>query len=1188
MFLKRIEVQGFKSFADKTVLEFEQGVTAIVGPNGSGKSNISDAIRWVMGEMSAKSLRGSSMQDIIFAGTQVRKPVNFAQVSLILDNSDKTFSIDFDEVAVTRRVYRSGESEYQINGSNCRLRDIHELFMDTGIGRDGYSIIGQGNVSQILSTKAEDRRSMFEEAAGISKYKHRKEDAQRKLESVNDNLIRISDITQELETQMKPLGEQSEKARKYLLLRDEYKILDVTMSLHTSDKNRQLIEQTQKQYESVYGELAELKEKEGEFEEKLNRLYQKRKEKDTLQEQCHQQLRENEAKGLTIENEISIAQNNIENNQSMFSRIDREIEIIIKKGQEQHKSVEKLQTHIDSNHAIISSMDRQISGARTENETITSRMNDCKNQIDTMQADLIESMNAVSVSKEKMSGMETLRKNFLDRREVVQDETKSHREGRADMEKDIEQTDSQIKQKREKLIQMQERVQRQEQKKAALEQEIQRIGQRNNALKVEIQSKTSKRRMLEDMENAYEGYAKSVKLILQAPELKKLSIYGTVSGLIEAEADYVTAIEIALGGAMQNIIVESEEDAKEAIAFLKRARAGRATFLPISSVHGRVLDQAKELQSQEGFVGIASDLVKYDRKYDGVVKSLLGRVVVVDTVDHAITISRRFGYRFRVVTLEGEVLNAGGAMSGGSTGRSSGFLSRSNEIKTLTSELSLLHQEIGTVQRDLQKVMESMKNIDIQLSSYVPLVREYEDEILKLESKSAHLHQVISTSGDTEKSLADELAQLEEQITESNDEIALLINAITEKESKTAQLEGEIERLQEQYHTLSQTKEKQAEELMEYTMRLGSIEKDIQMAEEKIQMARQGIEEGKQDIFNRKEDKKKLEEENILLSTQIEEKRKQVEENKRKKVEIEQTIEALGKEKEAIHTQLQSIQDSNKDLTDTLLHLQQELSRVEAKQEKLQNEQETIIARLWDEYELSYTAAMEVRTEVDDEKAAAERIVQLKGQIKALGSINIDAIEEYQSVKERFEFLTNQKADLEKSKDNLNKLITSMQELMEKQFSEQFAVINQSFGEVFRELFGGGKGRLYLSEPNNVLESGIEIEVQLPGKGLQNINLYSGGEKSFIAIALLFAILNVKPTPFCILDEIDAALDDVNVARFATYLKNYFGMTQFVVITHRRGTMEAANLMYGVTMQEKGVSKLLSLHIDDVDDSMVN
>ena len=1179
-------MQGFKSFADKTVLSFEGGVTGIVGPNGSGKSNISDAIRWVMGEMSAKSLRGSNMQDVIFNGTQTRKPLNFAEVSLVLDNSEGIFPIEYNEIMVTRRVFRSGETAYKINGASCRLKDIQELFMDTGLGRDGYSMIGQGNVAQILSTKSEDRRSFFEGAAGVSKYKHRKEEAERKLTSVTENLVRINDITTELESQIKPLERQSKKAREYLVLYEEYKGLDVSLILLDVKNGKIQISEVTAKRENVESEVNSVKSGADEYELKMADLYTENEKKDGEQTQTNNALLENESIVSKIENDISIAQNNIENNNALKIRIDNEIAGILNKN-------EQLTARIAESEKLISDKEKEshdvmssFSAMQENNSAVNTELDECVAAIDSVKTQVMEKSNAVSSGKMKIEGLEKLRSSYLERKAAAQAEQEAHELGSENARKEIEENRKKISSAEEKLSAMIKRISACEERLTVLSAEEKELSDKLSDGQFELKSKTSKKRMLEDMENDYEGYARSVKAVIKANELKRYRIYGTLSGLISVEKEYVTAIETALGGALQDIVVEDEEDAKYAIAYLRENKLGRATFLPVSSVTAKGLDNERDIKSNKGVIAIASELVKTDKKYSKIVESLLARTVVTDNIDNAIALSKKYGYRFRTVTLLGDILNSGGAISGGSVNKSGGFLSRASEIKTLAEEISALSLKVQKLQKEIETKRADISNVRTQLESFAPLEREYENDILVLKNSNAHLLETLKSS-EGKNSYIEEIELLDKELSKSQDEIALLISSVRTDENELARLNSEIEALNSKYEQLQNRKEQKSQELMDETVRLRTIEQEIFAEKQTITNLKNTITENLGEIEKKNKDKEDIEKANQAFSSGIEEMRAKIEETLAISEKIKVRLSEIEREKAVILEKLKNMQSKNKEMTDRLILLQQELSRLENKEERLISLQDGAISRLWDDYELTLETAEEAKIDIEDEKAASERASELKSKIKSLGSVNIDAIEEYKTVKERFEFLSAQKTDLENAKSNLLKVISSMQELMEEHFAKRFEEINKSFQKVFSELFGGGHGKLYLSQPEEVLESGIEIEAQLPGKSLQNINLYSGGEKSFIAIALLFAILRVKPTPFCILDEIDAALDDVNVWRFATYLKNYIDDTQFIVITHRRGTMEAANTLYGVTMQEKGVTKMLTLAIDEVDESLI-
>ena len=1179
-------MQGFKSFADKTVLDFEGGVTGIVGPNGSGKSNISDAVRWVMGEMSAKSLRGSNMQDVIFNGTQTRKPLNFAEVSLVLDNSEGIFPIEYDEIMVTRRVFRSGETSYKINGAACRLKDIQELFMDTGLGKDGYSMIGQGNVAQILSTKSEDRRSFFEGAAGVSKYKHRKEEAERKLVSVSENLVRINDITAELESQIKPLERQSKKAREYLVLYEEYKGLDVGLILLTAQKGKLQLAEVLAKKENVEAEISGLKSGADDFELKMADLYTESEKKNEEQAQTNNALLDNENGISKIENEISIAKNNIENNKKLKIRIDEEISAVLNKNEQLAEKISQSEARIAQKQEESRRLMSDFSKIQEDNSSVYSELEACKNEIDALKAQVMEYSGKVSSGKTQIEGLEKLRNAYLERKTAVETERDARTLGSENTKKEIAENEQKISATEEKLFKMKKRIEESEKKLGGLIAEEDELFKTLSEKQLDLNSKTSKKRMLEAMENDYEGYARSVKAVIKTKELSRHKIHGTLSGLISVDKEYVTAIETALGGALQNIVVENEEDAKAAISYLRENRLGRATFLPISSVTAKRLDNEKDIKSEKGVIGIASDLVKADRKYGAIVESLLGRTVVTDTIDNGISLSKKYGYRFRTVTLLGDILNAGGAISGGSVNKTSGFLSRANEIKTLADDISALSRETAKAEKELEAKKADIDNVNVQLENFRPLMREYENDILILKNSNEHLlASVVSEEG--EKSFADEIEAIEKELKNSSDEIAGLISAVRTGENEIVRINAEIEKLTEKYSGIQRRKDEKAQAIMDETVRMKAFEQEIFAEKQNIESFKNSIAENEAEIVKKKADKEEIEHKNTDLSAEIEEKQAKIEETLKISEKIKVRLGEIEAEKAAILEKLKNMQTKNKELTDKLILLQQELSRMESKEDRLTIQQDSIISRLWDDYELTLETADEKKSEITDEKAAQERAAELKSKIKSLGSINLDAIEEYKSVKERFEFLSVQKSDLERAKADLVKVVGSMQELMEEHFAKQFEEINKSFQKVFSELFGGGHGRLYLSEPDEVLESGIEIEAQLPGKSLQNINLYSGGEKSFIAIALLFAILRVKPTPFCILDEIDAALDDVNVWRFATYLNNYIDDTQFVVITHRRGTMEAANTLYGATMQEKGVTKMLTLQIDEVDESLI-
>lgn len=1180
MLLKRLELQGFKSFADKTVLDFMDGTTAVVGPNGSGKSNISDAIRWVIGETSARTLRGSNMQDIIFAGTQTRRGVSYAEVSLVLDNSTHEFDVDYDEITVTRRIFRSGESEYLINKAKCRLKDVRELFMDTGLGKDGYSMIGQGSVSQILSTKAEERRGIFEEAAGVSKYKYKKEEALKKLSQVEENLVRIRDISHELESQLGPLERQSEKAKEYLSLYGDMKELDIALSVSALNKNKSDSASVQEQYDNTESEYNEIKQRESGIEEEMNKLYEDSNSCDSNVSALNERLVANESATAGIKNEITILENNIANRRENISRLENEIEGFRAKSDERRGMIELTDLSIKKLEQKAAYITSNMSSSRSATEEFDVSIKLIDEKTAKLREEYFTRENEITAVTEKVNGIEKLRESYKERRAAVYDEITSFKEGVESIKAQIEETRTGISDREEKLRELNDTVTSLREQRYENDNKLVQANDYIAKQQVEYNSMLSKKKILEGMENDYSGYARSVKAVLTAAELKGLAIYGTISGLVDVNKKYVTAVETALGGAMQNIIVESEEDAKQAIAYLRRTNAGRATFLPVTSVRGKVLDNASQVSKEPGFIGIASELIRYDKKYTGIFNSLLGRVVVVDNIDNAIALSRKYGYRFKTVTLAGDVLNAGGSMSGGSVNKQSGFLSRAAEIKTLTSDISKTLRSIEKAKEKREGYINEVSRLDNQINTFMPLVREYEDGLVRLENTLKHLEENLGKGRDS--GYEQELNQLDETLKATADEVAEYIASVTSLKRKNKELEERAEKLLADRAEIEEKRAEFAKDTEEFTEAIAELNKEIALSRQSIKNAENEIVNALNEI--------KLREESILrynndiadFEAEIEAKKKAYINSEDATAAIREEIKQNEQRKQIISEKLKKFREDNKGLTDRIIELQKELSRFEGRLSKLEADRESTLGRLWDDYEITYSDASSREFNLGDEKQAAERLVEIKKRIKALGSVNIDSIEEYKSVKERYGFMTQQREDLEKSKNDLVQIIDSMEELMKEHFSEQFTEINTAFNKVFKELFGGGHGRLYLSSPDDVLNSGIEIEVQLPGKSTQNINLYSGGEKSFIAIALMFAILKVKPTPFCILDEIDAALDDVNVSRFATYLKNYTDRTQFVVITHRRGTMEAAAILYGVTMQESGVSKLLSLKIDDI------
>ncbi len=1009
MYLKTIELNGFKSFPDKTVLDFTGGVTTIVGPNGSGKSNISDAIRWVLGESRAKSLRGGNMQDVIFSGTARRKPMNYAEVSVTIDNSDHALQIDFDEVMVTRRVYRSGEGEYFINKSPCRMKDINELFMDTGLGRDGYSIVGQGKIDEIISGKPQDRRNFFEEAAGISKYRHKKDEAERKLNQTNDNLLRLNDILSELEQRLPGLEKSSKKAATYLSLKDELRSLEIRYWCRHIKHYRQLLSELDSKKEKLTASMEDAAKRIETLDQEALKLSQQRREADLLTEEFHKKEKDIEYNIASFENQITLYQVEIERNIRDIERLNNE------------KEADKMR--LARYDALISDREEKI------------------NQL-----------------KENRQNIETEMESF------------SH------LQKEIDDLYQEV---------------------SELQNRLEESRLKRSELTVERNTKQGKVMYLSEMEKNYEGYQKSVKEVFSASKnglLPNVTLYGTLADIIKADKKTALAFDAVLGNSLQNIVVEDEEDAKQAIGYLKKHELGRVTFLPVKTVKERDYDFGDALQEQ-GVVGRATELVSYQDKFRGIVSGLLGKTLVVDNYQAAAEISRKYRHSFRIVTLTGEVFNAGGSIVGGQILKSAGFLSKSANIDELKAEI-----------KEIDKTLLAMVQEETDFSYFI------ESKKMQAETLSEGLSELNQKKA--------YLSFIEQGI---RDEIEHQKNVLSEKE---------------EYESAFQNKHRESEHLIQ---RNEALAEDIEFKQEQIQQEKQ-----------------------YLKDTLAE-------------------LDAIRVQKESIDETFIAQQDAQKQAREALLVLEQDLAKVTVKTEKIQNDIEVYTENLWEQYELTYSQGMElICVDEGEQESDRRKIGELKSKIKSLGDVNLSSVEEYREVNERYTFMKKQEDDLKGAKVELETLISDMLSIMKTDFVTQFDLIHENFKETFRALFNGGNASLKLTEPDNVLESGIEIIVQPPGKKLESISLLSGGEKAFTAIALLFSVLSLKPLPFCVFDEIEAALDEVNVYRFAEYIKSYKHKTQFILVSHRRGTMENADTLYGVTMQEKGVTKLVALKMKDV------
>ncbi len=1184
MYLKSLELQGFKSFPDKTLVRFGDDITAIVGPNGSGKSNISDAILWVMGEQSSKTLRGAKMEDVIFGGTQKRSAVGFAEATLTLDNTDRALPYDADEVMVTRRYYRSGDSEYYINRQSSRLRDINELFMDTGMGKEGYSNIGQGRIDEILSLKSGDRREIFEEAAGISKYRHRKEDTERKLAHTEDNLLRIGDKVSELEMQLEPLKVQSEKAKKYLDLKAELQGVEVAVWLDTLDKLSAAAKKAEEDYTSASFVLQQA-------HDDLDKLYAQAeaygetlRQRDNDLETVRVKVSMLDATHQQLEGQMAVLQGNIENNNTNIRRIEEELQ-----GQEDRSG--GIQSQIQQTKERISSIEGTLSDKKKELE-------DLQHQLSVMTA------NAQGYTKRflELRGKETSLATDLAGREADVrglEESMAHTKQRAaQLDEDLASGEDRLKEAKERLHESRGQLRTAMDNATAANNTIagyslrqstrskrrMELQEQMRSLTSQLDSVTAKARVFRAMERDFDSYNKSVRLVMQEAQRGGLrNVHGPVSRLIRTGDQHTVAIEIALGAAMQQIIVGNEQDGKAAISYLKRTGGGRATFLPLSAIQGKYL-QENGLENCRGFVGVASQLVTSAPEYRGVVENLLGRTVIVSDMDAAINMANKYRNRFKIVTLDGQVMNPGGSMTGGSVNKEAGILSRANELEKLTAQEKDLQEKKLVCDAELQEAQRLFDETEFQLSAARDQLREAEDACLRLEGVVKQHEILYNAIEEAAESAQRERDALETRDRADRERYAAQQAKIQVYTAQLAETRGELESLEGSQSEVSQataaisaqmTELKTAEAALEAerTTALAHIE-DLKG----LQFAMDGDRSKKLALMDAiKEESQRLESEITELSHKqtandqdAQQMRKRMQDTLAARVEAEASKTRSERES----------QEKNKDI----LNMERACALLEQKKLTTSMEERQIVDKLWDSYGLTPGTAGEHRGEIESVAAGNRYISELKRKISALGTPNLGAIEEYDRVNERFTYLASQRDDVLTSKRELESIIRDITKEMTVIFVEEFQKINHYFGQVFEEMFGGGKGQLILEDPENPLTCGIEIRVQPPGKQVKTITLLSGGEKAFVATALYFAILKVRPTPFCLLDEIDAALDDRNVERYASYLGNLSKKTQFIVITHRRGTMEAADVLYGVTMQEQGVSTLLRLDLNQMEE----
>ena len=1183
MYLKSIEMQGFKAFPDRTVINIsEHGITGIVGPNGSGKSNIVDAIRWVLGEQSAKTLRGDRMEDVIFKGTQKRKPLGFCEVSLTMDNSDGALPIEYNEVTVTRRYYRSGESEFYINRKSVRLKDIHELFMDTGLGRDGYSIIGQGRIEEILSLKSTDRREIFEEAAGISKFRYRKEESERRLQHAEDNLVRIRDIITELEAQVGPLKDQAEKAKSFLLLRDELRVLEVSVWLSDLERLKVQAEKAETDYRNADRAFTACQRELEELYEKSNQLTEEMHEKDLQTEQVREEQKAIEDRRSELQADMAVQQNTLQNNESSILSKLQELESEETRGQTLLEQQSARENRLQELARDKETKQRELEALRLQAETALAGAVSLLEQMDALAA-------TAQAQREESNAL-LLRKTALESglNEVGQrSET---------IKSDLEELENRLAEEKAKARTLRQDIEENEDNKTAAENRIRGFELRQQARKRKVeelhaalqetrrsrQAKTDRLTLLRDMEREYEGFSYAVKQVMGAAEKGALrNILGPVSMLIATDDKYSVAIEIALGAAMQNVVVENEESAKAAIAYLKRGNLGRATFLPLTAMRAR--GGQRDLSREEGFLGWAQDLIRCDRKYETMVSSLVGGTAVCDHIDSAIRLAKQYKYSFRIVTLDGQLITSSGAMTGGSLNKNTGMLSRKNEIERLSAQLTALEKQDREQDAAWQEALRDFNAVEYEISVSREELRRAEDALLQLQSTQTQHAALL-------ENIYARIGELEEEQEGQGSRVQAAQKKIAELDRKAAVCIAQAEELEAEREKLRQDRSGQEETRGQLEARTATLREELAAADAEEQSTRTSLAELKNLIASLAGDRQDKESAVRAIRARNEELRRLIAEQEAQCAEYTAQIEAkqarvraLTQDKLNLEGTRQACEKQSQQKNSDLMNLERERSRLENRRLDAQNQQDSILTKMWENYELVEATAQDVRIELESLTAAGRRITELRSGIKKLGHVNIDAIEEYEKVRERYEFMSAQRDDLEKAKKDLLGVIAELTTNMERIFSEEFRKINESFGRTFVEIFGGGSAKLRLEDDKDILNCGIEIKVELPGKAVQTISLLSGGEKAFVAIALYFAIIKVRATPFCLLDEIDAALDDVNVSKYAEYMRRLCDITQFIAITHRRGTMEGCDILYGVTMQEQGVSKLLALNISEVE-----
>lgn len=1177
MYLESLELQGFKSFPDKIKLTFDKGITAVVGPNGSGKSNIGDAVRWVLGEQSSKTLRGGKMEDVIFSGTQFRKPMGFASVTLNIINNRGILQIPSEQVSVTRKLYRSGESEYMINGAQVRLKDICELFMDTGLGRDGYSIIGQGRVAEIVSAKSGERREIFEEAAGISKFRYKKAEAERKLAAAQENILRLRDIIGELESRVEPLRIQSEKAEKFIEYSETKKSLEITVWVRQLDDLKKNLDEisdklliSTNEYNGVEADISRL-------EEELTQLSENMQENTLRTEELRNRILESERANTQIHSDIAVCENEIRHANDDIDEIKKQQALSENTGEENRKATEEKLAAIKNAEAELEqtrtdyvTVSEELSKASSEKDSFDSKSAQVQNELNKLYIKQSEYGVSISTGKQNAEDMKAQLESADSREETL-------RSALEDLKRENGECTDGLALIEEKTEELNNRIGGISKLYAARKEKLEAAKKQLEEMNFSIRDKDQRIRMLADLENSMEGFAHSVKQILKASKSGQLSgVYGSAAQLIKVESKYSVAIETAMGGALQNIVVENEDIAKRGIRLLQETKAGRATFLPLTSVKGNRLNE-NGLDRCDGFVALAVDLVQFDPRFEGVYNSLLGRIVITEDIDLGTLIAKKYGYKFRIVTLDGQVINAGGSFTGGSVSKSSGVLTRKNDIEKLTNEKNSLQTKLNELRASAEKLKSETDKLgfDIEgakeeLSVVAADKIRFESELKRIDVMTAQNEEQLSGSEDAKNALKNRISESEAAVKAAEEALKSVENEISEKEKSVSENEEQRRQMQEKREALS-------EKMSALKLRETEITKDIEAIKSEIaRLEAQSQEIGSSSARLVVE----LDEKNRFIEgkqAEIEALNAKLSGAKDEAAGINERIAQLRSESHIMEQKSNEKRKQVRELNDSKEKFSREVTRLEERKTSVQGAYDKIIADMAEQYELYLSEAVKLAKPVENLLVIQRDLAEIKQKIRALGNVNVAAIEEYKEVSERYEFMSGQLNDVESSKRELEKLIEELTETMRRQFSDSFNQINENFKQIFVELFGGGRAELTLTDPEDVLESGIEIKVAPPGKVINNLSLLSGGEQAFVAICIYFSILKIKPAPFCILDEIEAALDDINVTKYAQYLRKFTDTTQFILVTHRRGSMDEADVMYGVTMQEKGISKILRL-----------